>query len=456
MVYCSNYPTYCDDMAIASQLSSLAAAFTLLAMVSVSTANAPLVIIWLALARKVECENNARHDCVLGLEDSPHGNLGREISDRQANAIKNRERAMVQLQSHGPKAFLRRFKVTRPMFDDLVEKIRSKVEPGAYGKEQARRSSGSYVKAELQLAASLRWLSGANHLCQQDNFGISQTEFYGCLWEVVWALDAVIPAPNFDIRNEGQMRALADGMFVRSCRTMPGCIGALDGMAVRITRPTLKDTVSPQSFLNRKGFYSVNLQAIADCNRKILWWNIKTVGSTHDSMAWSVTPLAQDLALIGLPFGLWIAGDDAYASSEYLISPYSIKAGRVDNYKDNFNFYQSRCRINIECAFGILVEKFGVLRRAQSGTLKHITKVVAVCIKLHNLGIDKGLYRIMPMGRDVRLHESLLPVQQHMVSLKPKHLKNRVKSTLRDELCDVLKTQGSARPVANRKRLRSA
>ncbi len=139
-------------MAIASQLLSLVDAFTLPAMVSVSMANAPLVIIWLALASKVECENNAhqmRDTCVLGFEDSPHGNLGREINDRQANAIKNRERAMAQLQAHGPKAFLRRLKMSRPMFDDIVEKTRSKIEPGAYGKDQTRRSSGSYAKAEL-------------------------------------------------------------------------------------------------------------------------------------------------------------------------------------------------------------------------------------------------------------------------------------------------------------------
>jgi hypothetical protein len=270
----------------------------------------------------------------------------------------------------------------------------------------------------------------------------------------MWALDKVLPAPKFDIRNERQMRELADGMFVRSGCKMPGCIGALDGMAVRITRPTTKDTAYPQSYLNRKGFYNMNLQAIADCNRKIVWWNIKTFGSTHDNMAWSVTPLAQDLALVGLPFGLWIAGDDAYASCEYLLSPYSIQASREDNSKDNFNFYQSRCRINVECAFGILVEKFGVLRRPQSGRLKHTTKVVSVCIKLHNLGVDNGVYRVMPITRDLRVHESLLPVQQDAVSLKPKHLKSRIKSTLRDTLCGVLKGQGFVRPVVNRKRVR--
>ncbi len=158
---------------------------------------------------------------------------------------------------------------------------------------------------------------------------------------------------------------------------------------------------------------------------------------------------------MGLPFGLWIAGDDAYPSSEYALSPYSIQASRADKFKDNFNFYQSRCRINVECAFSMLVEKFGVLRRSESARLKHTTKVISVCIKIHNIGVDNGVYKVAPMARDLRAHASMMHVRQDDVSLKPKHLKSRVMSTLRDEICDVLKAQGFARPVANRKRFRA-
>ena len=110
-------------------------------------------------------------------------------------------------------------------------------------------------------------------MCHEDNYGIGTTEFFSCLWEVVYALDTVFPAPRFDIENEGQMKDLANGMFLRSGNKMPGGIGALDGMAVRINRPTLKNTASPQSFFNRKGFYSLNLQAIANYNRKFMRWN---------------------------------------------------------------------------------------------------------------------------------------------------------------------------------------
>ena len=131
-------------------------------------------------------------------------------------------------------------------------------------------------------------------MCQQDNFILSHMEFYVSLCNVVWALDKVLPSPEINNKNEGRMRALANVMFVRSGGKMPRCVGALDDMAVRITRPTSKDTASPKFYFNGKGFYSVNLQAIAEYNRKIVWWNINTVASIHGNMAWVVTPLAED------------------------------------------------------------------------------------------------------------------------------------------------------------------
>jgi hypothetical protein len=156
------------------------------------------------------------------------------------------------------------------------------------------------------------------------------------LWKIVYALDTVLPAPECDIKNEGQMRGLAYGFFVRSGRKMPGCLGVFDGMAVKIQRSALKDTPYTNIYFNQKGFYSLNLQVIADRNRKIVWWNISSVGSIHDNPAWSCIPLTRLLGEIGLPFGLWIAGDDAYPSNKYLLSPFSLRAIRADPYKNIF------------------------------------------------------------------------------------------------------------------------
>ena len=57
--------------------------------------------------------------------------------------------------------------------------------------------------------------------------------------------------------------------------------------------------------------------------------------------------------------------------------------------KDVFNFYQSQVRINIECSFGMLVNKFLMLHKPFSSTI-NISKVIVVvrclCI-LHNFCI---------------------------------------------------------------------
>jgi hypothetical protein len=172
----------------------------------------------LALARNIEKVRVQTRDCsgnrVLGLVESSNGNIGQKIYKTNGNTIRDRKRVLEQLQSLGPKAFLWRFKMSRPMFDDIVEKIKPIVEADDFGKEKARLSSGYHVPADVQLADTLRWLSGASYLCQEDNFGFGGSTFFKCLWNCVYALDNVLPSPEFDVTNEGLMSALADGMYV--------------------------------------------------------------------------------------------------------------------------------------------------------------------------------------------------------------------------------------------------
>ena len=133
---------------------------------------------------------------------------------------------------------------------------------------------------------------------------MGRSTFYESVWKVVYALDFVIPREDLDTKDEGKMRAHADGMYVRSGRFVPGCVSGLDGMAVQIEKPELKDTPAPLSFKNRKKYYNINLQAIANFERKFIWWSIHSTGSTHDSLAWRSSQLAEMLRKFGLPAGL--------------------------------------------------------------------------------------------------------------------------------------------------------
>jgi hypothetical protein len=85
--------------------------------------------------------------------------------------------------------------------------------------------------------------------------------------------------------------------------------------------------------------------------------------------------------------GLVLFGDNAYVNTPYMATPYrGVSSGPEDAY----NFYHSQLRISIECAFGMLVQRWGILRKPipkQISIAKMCALVLCLC-KLHNFCID--------------------------------------------------------------------
>ena len=95
---------------------------------------------------------------------------------------------------------------------------------------------------------------------------------------------------------------------------------------------------------------------MCDADRRITFASIKCPGSTHDSVAWAMTSLADELAGGALGGKYWIAADDAYPVSEYIITPFPGR--KVTGARDTFNFFVSKLRCNIECAFRMLFWRY--------------------------------------------------------------------------------------------------
>jgi len=121
--------------------------------------------------------------------------------------------------------------------------------------------------------------------------------------------------------------------------------------------------------------------------------------------------------------------------------------------RDDYNFYQSRCRINVECSFGILVSRFGVLRRPMRNKLSLITKVVAVCMKLHNICIDDNTHLSHPIHNDISTKDIMAPISQNGCAYAPRALKKRQKSKTREDVSDSLHRVMHVRPLRQRARL---
>ena len=108
----------------------------------------------------------------------------------------------------------------------------------------------------------------------------------------------------------------------KSKGVMRGCVGALDGIAIRINCPSRRDDIKAASYFNRKGFYSVNCQAICDGNLIFRWMSIATAGATHDSTAFGVTRLARLIRRGYLPDPYWIAAGAAYVADNSVLTPF--------------------------------------------------------------------------------------------------------------------------------------
>ena len=82
-----------------------------------------------------------------------------------------------------------------------------------------------------------------------------------------------------------------------------------------------------------------------------------------------------------------------------MATPYA-NVGAFGEEQDSYNYYHSNLRIKIECAFGILVQRFGYLRRIapRNHKIKKVIAIVACLCRVHNWLIDR---RVGPISTSV-------------------------------------------------------
>ena len=89
----------------------------------------------------------------------------------------------------------------------------------------------------------------------------------------------------------------------------------------------------------------------------------------------------------GIPQGYCLYGDNAYVNESYMAVPFQAMANGP---KDSYNFYHSQVRINIECSFGILTNRWHLLKTPLSAkiSISRINALISCLCKLHNFCID--------------------------------------------------------------------
>lgn len=223
------------------------------------------------------------------------------------------------------------------------------------------------------------------------------------------------------IPTKQEWKQIADRFY--SVWNIPNCIGAVDGKHVRIE----KLPNSGSTNFNYKGYHSIVLMACCDADGLFTMIECGYAGRNSDGGIFRASAIKYWLTHSGLDipspsrlpndtneslFPFYLVGDEAFPLSTYLMRPYSKRI--LDNTKRIFNYRLSRGRKTIECAFGMMCEKFQVLNSPiRCRDVEKINGIIkSVCV-LHNFvrkreGIQ---YRTSQHDENVSDGVAVLPLQ---------------------------------------------
>ncbi|XP_064469730.1 putative nuclease HARBI1 [Ornithodoros turicata] len=177
--------------------------------------------------------------------------------------------------------------------------------------------------------------------------------------------------------SESDALSIIDG-FQRKFK-FPGVLGAVDGSHIAITAP--KEHAA--SYINRKGFYSVVLQAVCDHEMRFLHCSVGEAGSMHDARVVRRSELHDMLDHGHFPFSSHLVGDAAYPIGPNLLTPYRDN-GHLSTAQKCFNKRLCRARVTIERAFGLLKNRYRRLFRVETRRPDIIVTIMITACVLHN------------------------------------------------------------------------
>ena len=140
-------------------------------------------------------------------------------------------------------------------------------------------------------------------------------------------------------------------------------------------------------YYNRKGFYSIVLQAVIDSSGKFIDIFVGYPDSTHDSRIFHNSPLYHmfnsSLSSV-IPTNTYILGDAGYPCQSWLLTPYRDN-GRLTRIQTYYNTKHSQTRIGVEQAFGKLKSRFRCLINPLTTSLETAILIVTTTCILHNI-----------------------------------------------------------------------
>lgn len=175
-------------------------------------------------------------------------------------------------------------------------------------------------------------------------------------------------------------------------RGMPHSLGCIDGKHISIICPKNSGSLCR----NYKHNFSLVLLAVAKVDYSFIYVQVGNMGRESDggifknsklhaylSTNAANVPPPEPIPGFNVPVNYFLLGDRAFAKSNLILPP---KYGTfLDEKWLKFNKIHSGSRMIIEQAFGILTQRFSILKRPIHASMEHVDKIVMAICTIHNV-----------------------------------------------------------------------
>ncbi|XP_064476230.1 putative nuclease HARBI1 [Ornithodoros turicata] len=235
------------------------------------------------------------------------------------------------------------------------------------------------IPVDVQLLLALRfYASGSFQSVVGDVAAVSQSSASRIVAGVTKAIVELAASEINFPRTAHNVRKTALGCL--EIAGFPKVLGAIDCTHVLVKAP---NKVLRQAYRNRKGLYSINVQAVCNADCEFTQVTARWPGSTHDSFIWAFCNLHDEFEWGRMPEG-WLLGDSGYPAQPWLLTPFQAPSNEGE---ERYNSAHMRTRQVIERAFGLLKSRFRCLDKS-GGCLMYPTRrtsaIIVACIVLHN------------------------------------------------------------------------
>lgn len=266
-----------------------------------------------------------------------------------------------------------------------------------------------------------------------ERFGVSKSTCWNVLYrtcDLLYKVQNVYKVIHWPDRERQQEISNA---FSR--HGFPGIIGCIDGSHIRINAPKNY----PNSYVNRKNFHSLLLQAV--CDHKMLFTDIYAgeAGSIHDYTLFKRSDLYQ--RILGGQVSFYddshMVGDLAYKLSTYLLTNYKQNRN-INQLEKNYNTILSKARATIERAFAYLKGRFRRLKYLETVRIDLAVLLILTGCILHNICILNGDFFHDILNEAEEVEQERLNDPQNLQDIFDPDINNQNASRKRNGICNAL------------------